>query len=145
MEDRHLGRWTATALVAGTMLGIGIFIAPPSVAKHVPSAPHFLLMWLGGGVAALCGALCMAELGAMMPRAGGEYPYLRAAYGPGIAFATGWLQLLAIFPGSLATMAVGTATFQLPTLLGPGVAAPVDLGVPPSKARPSGRSSWSSC
>ncbi|WAS92981.1 APC family permease [Nannocystis punicea] len=129
METRHLGRWAAQALVAGSMLGIGIFIAPPVVATHVQSPLWFLLLWLAGGLAALCGALCVAELGAMMPRAGGEYPYLRAAYGPGIAFATGWLQLLATFPGSLATMAVGTAAFQLPVLLGPSFAAPVDLGV----------------
>ena len=128
MEVRHLGRWAAQALVAGSMLGIGIFIAPPVVASHVTSPLWFLLLWLAGGLAALCGALCVAELGAMMPRAGGEYPYLRAAYGPGIAFATGWLQLLATFPGSLAAMAVGTATFQLPALLGPGFAAPVELG-----------------
>lgn len=129
METRHLGRWAAQALVAGSMLGIGIFIAPPVVATHVQSPLWFLMLWLGGGLAALCGALCVAELGAMMPRAGGEYPYLRAAYGPGIAFATGWLQLLATFPGSLAAMAVGTATFQLPVLLGPSFAAPIDLGV----------------
>ena len=127
MEVRHLGRWAAQALVAGSMLGIGIFIAPPVVAKHVTSPLWFLLLWLGGGLTALCGALCVAELGAMMPRAGGEYPYLRAAFGPGIAFATGWLQLLATFPGSLAAMAVGTATFQLPTLLGPGFAAPIEV------------------
>ncbi len=129
MSGKLLGRWAAMSLVAGTMLGIGIFIAPPSVAGHVQSPLWFLALWLAGGLAALCGALCMAELGAMMPRAGGEYPYLRASYGPGIAFAVGWLQLLAIFPGSLAAMAVGTATFQLPTLLGPGFAAPVDLGL----------------
>jgi APA family basic amino acid/polyamine antiporter len=129
METRHLGRWAAQALVAGSMLGIGIFIAPPVVAAHVQSPLWFLLLWLGGGLAALCGALCVAELGAMMPRAGGEYPYLRAAYGPGIAFATGWLQLLATFPGSLAAMAVGTATFQLPVLLGASFAAPIDLGL----------------
>jgi APA family basic amino acid/polyamine antiporter len=129
MESKQLGRWAAQALVAGTMLGIGIFIAPPVVAKYVHSPLWFLALWLGGGLAALCGALCMAELGAMMPRAGGEYLYLRASYGPGIAFATGWLQLLAIFPGSLAAMAVGTATFQLPTLFGPGLAASIDLGL----------------
>ncbi len=110
------------------MLGIGIFIAPPVVAQHIQSPGYFLLMWLLGGLAALCGALCVAELGAMMPRAGGEYPYLRAAYGPGIAFSTGWLQLLATFPGSLAAMAVGTATYQLPMLFGPGFAEPVGLG-----------------
>lgn len=128
MEGKHLGRWSALALVAGTMLGIGIFIAPPVVARYVQSPAWFLALWLGGGLAALCGALCMAELGAMLPRAGGEYLYLRRSYGPGVAFATGWLQLLAIFPGSLAAMAVGTATFQLPTLFGPGFAAPVELG-----------------
>ncbi len=126
---QKLGRWAAQSIVAGSMLGIGIFIAPPVVAQHVQSSGYFLLMWLVGGLAALCGALSVAELGAMMPRAGGEYPYLRLAYGPGIAFATGWLQLLATFPGSLAAMAVGTATYQMPVLFGPRFALPVDLGV----------------
>ncbi|MBA3549588.1 MAG: APC family permease [Nannocystis sp.] len=124
----RLGRWAAQAIVAGSMLGIGIFIAPPLVAQHVDSSGYFLLMWLLGGLAALCGALCVAELGAMMPRAGGEYPYLRLAYGPGIAFSTGWLQLLATFPGSLAAMAVGTSTYQLPVLFGEWFAEPVALG-----------------
>ena len=126
---RQLGRWSALAIVSGSMLGIGIFIAPPEVAQYVHSPVYFLLMWIVGGLAALCGALCVAELGAMMPRAGGEYPYLRLAYGPGVAFSAGWLQLLATFPGSLAAMAVGTAKFQLPVLLGDFVKAPVDLGV----------------
>ena len=124
----RLGRWAAQSIVAGSMLGIGIFIAPPLVAQHVDSSGYFLLMWLLGGLAALCGALCVAELGAMMPRAGGEYPYLRLAYGPGIAFSTGWLQLLATFPGSLAAMAVGTSTYQLPVLFGERFAEPVALG-----------------
>ena len=124
-----LGPWSAQAIVSGSMLGIGIFIFPPVVAQHIHSSGYFLLIWLLGGLAALCGALCVAEMGAMMPRAGGEYPYLRLAYGPGVAFSTGWLQLLATFPGSLATMAVGTATFQLPVLFGPGFAAPVELGL----------------
>ena len=128
MENKQLGRWAAQALVAGTMLGIGIFIAPPVVAKYVHSPLWFLALWLGGGLAALCGALCMAELGAMLPRAGGEYLYLRRSYGPGVAFATGWLQLLAIFPGSLAAMAVGTATYQLPRLFGESLTEPVALG-----------------
>ena len=128
-EGKKLGRWAAQSIVAGSMLGIGIFIAPPVVAQHVQSSGYFLLMWLLGGLAALCGALSVAELGAMMPRAGGEYPYLRLAYGPGIAFATGWLQLLATFPGSLAAMAVGTATYQMPVLFGPYFAEPVNLGL----------------
>jgi len=128
-EPRKLGRWASHSIVSGSMLGIGIFIFPPVVAQHIHSSGYFMLVWLLGGLAALCGALCVAEMGAMMPRAGGEYPYLRLAYGPGVAFSTGWLQLLATFPGSLATMAVGTATYQLPVLFGPAMATPIDLGV----------------
>ncbi len=114
------------------MLGIGIFIAPPVVAAQLDHPGTFLLMWLVGGASALFGALAVAELGAMMPRAGGDYPYLRLAYGPGIAFGVGWLQLLAIFPGSLATMAVGTASFQLPVILGAHYEMPLALGIEPT-------------
>jgi APA family basic amino acid/polyamine antiporter len=124
---RTLGGLPAFALVAGSMMGIGIFISPPEVAAHVSSAGPFMLLWLLGGVAALLGALSLAELGAMMPRDGGDYAYLRHSWGPGIAFAAGWLQLLAIFPGSLASVAVATSRFQLPALLGPGFAEPVAL------------------
>lgn len=130
-ETRALGSLPALALVAGSMLGIGIFIAPPVVAAQLDHPGTFLMMWLVGGLSALFGALSVAELGAMMPRAGGDYPYLRLAYGPGIAFGVGWLQLLAIFPGSLATMAVGTASFQLPVILGPYFDLPAQLGLPP--------------
>jgi APA family basic amino acid/polyamine antiporter len=120
------------SLVAGSMLGIGIFIAPPAVAQHVDRPGAFLFVWLLGGLSALCGALSLAELGAMMPRAGGDYPYLRRAYGPGLAFATGWLQLLAVFPGSLAAMTVGTATFQLPIIMGDSYAWPATFGLDPA-------------
>lgn len=129
-EARSLGPFAALSLVAGSMLGIGIFIAPPVVAAQLDHPGTFLLMWLCGGLSALFGALAVAELGAMMPRAGGDYSYLRLAYGPGIAFGVGWLQLLAIFPGSLATMAVGTAAFQLPVILGPWFHLPAQLGLP---------------
>lgn len=129
-DARALGPFAALALVAGSMLGIGIFIAPPVVAAQLDHPGTFLLMWLCGGLSALFGALAVAELGAMMPRAGGDYPYLRLAYGPGIAFGVGWLQLLAIFPGSLATMAVGTAAFQLPVILGPWFDLPARVGLP---------------
>jgi basic amino acid/polyamine antiporter, APA family len=131
-DDRsfRMGALPAMALVAGSMLGIGIFIAPPVVAAQLSAPGGFLLMWLVGGLSALFGALAVAELGAMLPRAGGDYPYLRRAYGPGFAFAAGWLQLLAIFPGSLATMAVGTASFQFPMVLGDLFDLPVRMGVP---------------
>ncbi|MCA9652568.1 MAG: APC family permease [Myxococcales bacterium] len=130
-DARALGSLPALALVAGSMLGIGIFIAPPVVAAQLDHPGTFLAMWIVGGLSALFGALAVAELGAMMPRAGGDYPYLRLAYGPGTAFGVGWLQLLAIFPGSLATMAVGTASFQLPVVLGPYYELPAQLGLSP--------------
>ena len=98
------------------MLGIGIFITPAQVAEHMPGPGAFLGMWLLGGIVALCGALSLAELGAMMPRSGGDYSYLRKAWGPGVAYAAGWLQLLVIFPGSLASVAVATSTYQVPVL-----------------------------
>ena len=117
----------ATAIVAGSMLGIGIFIGPPQVAAHVSSPACFLALWALGGVAALCGAASVAELGAMMPRSGGDYVYLREAYGDAVAFAAGWLQILAIFPGSIAALAAASASFQLPVLFGPAAAAPLPL------------------
>ncbi|MCA9657355.1 MAG: amino acid permease [Myxococcales bacterium] len=127
-SDRRLGLWPALAVVAGSMLGIGIFISPPEVAADISGPGYFLIVWALGGFAALCGALSVAELGAMLPQAGGDYPYLRLAYGPGVAFSAGWLQLLATFPGSLAAMAVGVATYQLPILAGPGFAESIHLG-----------------
>jgi APA family basic amino acid/polyamine antiporter len=127
----RLGPVAAVSLVAGSMLGIGIFIAPPTVAAQVEGPGAFLLLWLLGGLSALCGALSVAELGAMIPRAGGDYPYLQRAYGPGLAFATGWLQLLAVFPGSLAAMAVGTASYQLPVIMGSWFTLPAAIGLDP--------------
>jgi len=125
---RTLGGLPALALVIGSMLGIGIFISPSEVAAYVNGPIPFMVMWALGGLAALLGALSLAELGAMLPRDGGDYTYLRESWGPRIAFAAGWLQLLAIFPGSLAAVAVATAKFQLPTLLGPGFAEALVLG-----------------
>jgi basic amino acid/polyamine antiporter, APA family len=119
--DRPLiGSWQAGALVAGAMLGVGIFVAPPEVAAHARTPGSFFAIWAAGAVAALCGAICVAELGAMLPRSGGHYVYLREAYGPGIAFAVGWLQVLAIFPGAV-------ASFQLPALFGDAASAPIRL------------------
>ena len=117
-QERKLTALPAVALVAGSMLGIGIFIMPSQVAASVGSPGSFLAIWIAGGVAALFGALCLAELGAMRPRSGGDYEFLHISWGPGIAFAAGWLQLLVIFPGSLASVAVATGSFQLPALLG---------------------------
>ncbi len=123
-----LGPWTAGALVAGSMLGIGIFIGPPQMAAELTSRGWMLALWALGGAAALCGALSIAELAAMRPESGGDYVYLREAYGPGVAAAVGWLQIAAIFPGSIATMAAAAATYQLPVLLGDAARGAVSIG-----------------
>jgi len=128
---RRLSPLGAMSLVAGSMLGIGIFISPPVVAAQIDRPGAFLLIWLLGGLTALFGALSVAELGSMMPRAGGDYPYLKLAFGPGLAFAVGWLQLLAVFPGSLAAMAVGTAEFQLPIMLDGAYFVPAEIRLDP--------------
>jgi amino acid transporter len=83
---RLLGPWPAAAVVAGTMLGVGIYIGPPEVAAQVDSVAVFLFLWLGGGLAALCGALSVAELSAMVPQNGGHYVYMKRAYSPGVGF-----------------------------------------------------------
>ncbi len=126
-DRRRLGVWQAGSLVAGAMLGVGIFVAPPEVAAHAGTPGVFMAVWAAGGLAALCGAVCVAELGAMLPRSGGHYVYIREAYGPSVAFAVGWLQLLAIFPGSLAALAAAVASFQLPVLFGSSFAAPLSF------------------
>lgn len=126
-QERTLTTLPAISLVAGSMLGIGIFIMPAQVAANVGGPWSFLLMWLIGGLAALFGALCLAELGAMRPRSGGDYEFLHIGWGSGIAFAVGWLQLLVIFPGSLASVGVATASFQLPVLFGDWAGSEVAL------------------
>ena len=116
--NRLIGLGHATAVVAGTMLGVGIYIGPPQVASLIGSWPAFMALWLGGGLVALCGALSVAELSAMVPKNGGHYLYMKRAYSPGIGFATGWLEALAVMPGSIGAVALATANFQLPVLIG---------------------------
>jgi APA family basic amino acid/polyamine antiporter len=106
------------------MLGVGIFIGPPQVAGEVGGAVPFLLLWAAGGMAALCGALSVAELSAMTPKDGGHYVFLRRAYGPAAGFAAGWLETLAVMPGSIGAVALALGTFQLPVLFGERAAAP---------------------
>ena len=120
-QPRVIGTWGGLAIVIGSMLGIGIFITPPQVATHLPSVGMYLGAWIFGGIIAFCGAVAYAELGTRFPRAGGDYVFLREAFGKSLSFGAGWLLFVGVFTGSVATMAVPLAEFQLPVLLGPAV------------------------
>ncbi|MEE2677605.1 MAG: amino acid permease [Myxococcota bacterium] len=122
-SPRVIGPLGGFAIVAGSMLGIGIFLSPPIVAKYVAEPLPFLLVWVAGGLTALAGAVACGELGTLFPRAGGDYVFQYEAYGQSVAFASGWTLFAAIFCGSIATMSVGLCTYQLPTLLGIDLAA----------------------
>jgi APA family basic amino acid/polyamine antiporter len=102
---------TATALVVGEVIAVGIFLTPAGMAKTLGSPMWLLVVWLAMGAMALCGALCYGELSARFPEAGGGYVYLREAYGPAIAFMYGWMAFLVMDPGLTAALAVGLATY----------------------------------
>jgi APA family basic amino acid/polyamine antiporter len=109
---RQLGLGTATALVVGGVIGLGIFLYPAGMAKSLGSPLWLLIVWLVMGLMALAGALCYSELAARFPEAGGGYVYLREAYGPRMAFLYGWMLLLVLDPGLTATFAVGLANYS---------------------------------
>ena len=92
-------------LVVGGIIGSGIFFTPTETARALPTAGLVFLVWAVGGVVALAGALTYAELGAMMPDAGGAYVYIREAFGKLPAFLYGWMALLSIGTGALAAVA----------------------------------------
>lgn len=102
---RTLGPWDAASIVVGTIIGSGIFLVPSSMAAAVGSPAMVLLVFVVGGLLSLAGALTYAELGAAMPDAGGEYVYLREAYGPLWGFLYGWTQFCVAKSGSIATLA----------------------------------------
>ena len=103
---KSLGLVDATMLVVSSVIGVGIFFTPGAVAQALPNRTWFFLAWLTGGLLSLAGALANAELGAMFPRAGGDYVYLREAYHPIAGFLVGWLSFFVIYAGTVATLAV---------------------------------------
>jgi len=103
---RRLGVLDATAIVIGIVIGSGIFVLPNVIARSVPSYAGIVAVWLISGVLSFFGALAYAELGAMLPATGGQYVYLREAYGPMCAFVCGWTFMLAVLAGGSAWMAV---------------------------------------
>src|SRR5688500_7376574 len=108
---RALGLASATLLVVGGIIGSGIFFTPAEVARALPSWEWILLAWTIGGIVAFAGALTYAELGAMMPEAGGAYVYIREAFGRLPAFLYGWMILASIASGALAAVALGFAGY----------------------------------
>jgi basic amino acid/polyamine antiporter, APA family len=108
---RKLGLFDATAIVIGVVIGSGIFLLPNLIARDLPSGAAIIAVWVGTGVLSYFGALAYAELGTMMPATGGQYVFLREAYGPWCAFLCGWVFVLAVLPGGIAFLAVGFSIY----------------------------------
>ena len=108
---RGLGLLDSTMIVAGSMIGSGIFIVSADITRQVGSAGWLLMVWLITGVLTVVAALSYGELAAMMPRAGGQYVYLREAYSPLWGFLYGWTLFLVIQTGTIAAVAVGFARY----------------------------------
>jgi len=114
---RGLSRLDATMIVVGSMIGSGIFITSAESSRLVGSPGWLLVAWALAGVLTITGALCCAELAAMWPRAGGQYVFLREAYGDAAAFVFGWLYVVITTPTTIAALGVVFAEFLL-NLLG---------------------------
>jgi len=108
---RSLGPLDATMIVVGSMIGSGIFITSAESSRLVGAPGWLLAAWAIAGVLTITGALCCAELAAMWPRAGGQYVFLREAYGPSLGFLFGWSLFLVIQTGTIAAVAVAFANF----------------------------------
>jgi len=104
---RGLGPWDGTLITIGSILGSAIFIAAADVPRAVPHPSLILLLWILGGLLTMAGALTYAELSAMFPKAGGQYHFLKEAYGPFWGFLFGWASFLVIMTGGLAALAAG--------------------------------------
>ncbi|MBZ5726669.1 MAG: amino acid permease [Acidobacteriia bacterium] len=129
---RDLGTWAAMSIVVGTVIGSGIFLVPKTMIERVGSVPMVFAVWVVGGLLSLAGALSYAELAAAIPEAGGEYAFLREAYGPLWGFLYSWTQMWVAKSGSIATLATGfflylsnffapldTVFYRVPLPLGP--------------------------
>jgi APA family basic amino acid/polyamine antiporter len=128
---RDLGLWSAVAIVVGTVIGSGIFLVPRTMIQRVGSPEMVFVVWVVGGLLSLAGALSYAELAAAMPEAGGEYVYLREAYGPVWGFLYSWTQMWVAKSGSIATLATGFfyyLTNFLPQLNGILLVVPLPIG-----------------
>ena len=108
---RGLGLLDSTMIVAGSMIGSGIFIVSGGISKQVGAPGWLLVVWIVTGLLTLMAALSYGELAAMMPKAGGQYVYLREAFSPMWGFLYGWTLFLVIQTGTIAAVAVGFARY----------------------------------
>jgi APA family basic amino acid/polyamine antiporter len=110
-ETRTLGLASATSVVVGVVIGIGIFLTPGDLVRSLASSGLVLVLWLVTGLMAFAGSLAYGELASRYPAAGGPYVYLREAYGGRVAFLYGWKCLLVMDPGLTAAVATGLAGY----------------------------------
>lgn len=134
---RQIGLFSAVMLIAGDMIGTGIFISTGAIAETLPTPGGVLLVWLFGGLLALGGALTCAELSASLPYAGGDYIYIREAYGKLMGFLSGWSSFLVTFSGAIAFLSVilvGFVSFFIPALESKEVLFSIPLPLVPISA-----------
>jgi basic amino acid/polyamine antiporter, APA family len=120
---RGLGAWASAAIVVGTMIGTGIFLKPAEMAREGKSVSVVFAAWIVGAILSIFGAFSFAELGSMIPEAGGEYAYLRRGFGPAYGFLFGWTHSIVGRPSSLASISAGMMRFL--SFLFPVIAAPL--------------------
>jgi len=108
---RDLGLFDATMIVIGNVVGMGIFITTGLLAQELPHPLYIIAIWIIGGFLTLAGALTYSELASALPHAGGDYNYLKAAYGPWAGFLLGWISFFVINPGSIAALSVGAVKY----------------------------------
>ena len=123
---REIGLFSAIAIVVANMVGTGIFTTSGFILQEVGSPTALLMAWFFGGVFALCGAFCYGELGARYPQAGGEYVFLREAFGKPLAFLSGWISLIVGFSAPIAASAIAFSTYLLKAV---GASAEADRGI----------------
>ena len=126
----EFGVWTATFIIVASMVGVGVLTTSGFTVYDVRSNQLMLGLWVVGGVVAACGALTLCELTAALPKTGGDYVYLHEAYGPLVAFLSGWVSFLIGFAAPSASAAFGSAKYlTAPLSLDPSVAETVQRGL----------------
>lgn len=113
---REIGFFSATIMVIANMVGTGIFTTSGFIIEELGNPQTMLLCWFVGGLFALSGALCYGELGAMFPKSGGEYVFLRESFGKGMAFLSGWISLIVGFSAPIAAASVAFSTYSFRAL-----------------------------